>query len=326
MTALNRRILLAAVAATATGARPALAQPWPSRPVRIIVPLVPGGTTDVIARIIAEPLGRLLGQPVVVENRPGANGWIANEYVMRERPDGHTLIVNNVSTAGVNSAMAGDRPLVPSRNLAPITNLIEAPQVFVAPADFPAATLGEFVARARAANPSLVFASAGIGSYQHIDMEALAKRAGITMVHLPLRGAGEVVPTMLRGDAQITELALNSTLPQIQAGRLRPLATVAATRLPQLPNTPTAAEAGFPEQVTALWNGLFAPAGTPAEIISTLHAHVTGILRDPDLRASLERQVLKVTPSESPADFAEYVARDVARWTALTRELGITVT
>jgi tripartite-type tricarboxylate transporter receptor subunit TctC len=325
MTALHRRFLLAAAAA-ATCVRPALAQPWPNRPVRIIVPLVPGGTTDVIARIISEPLSRLLGQPVVVENRPGANGWIANEYVMRERPDGHTLIANNVSTGGINSALAGDRPLVPSRNLAPITNLIEAPQVFVAPADFPAADLGEFVARARAASAPLVFASAGVGSYQHIDMDALAKRAGITLVHLPLRGAGEVVPTMLRGDAQITELALNSTLAQIQAGRLRPLATVAATRLPQVPDTPTTAEAGFPEQVTTLWNGLFAPAGTPPEIIATLHAHVTAVLRDSDIRASLERQALKVTPSGSPAEFADYVARDVARWTALILELGITVT
>lgn len=320
----TRRHLLAAAAAGI--ARPALAQPWPSRPVRIVVPLVPGGTTDVIARILAEPLSRLLGQPVVVENRPGANGWIANDYVMRERADGHTLIVNNVSTGGVNSAFPGDRTLVPSRKLAPITNLIEAPQVFVAPADFPAANLADFVARARTASPSLVFASAGVGSYQHIDMEALARRAGITMVHLPLRGAGEVVPSVLRGDAQITELALNSTLPHIQSGRLRALATVAASRMPQVPDTPTAAEAGFPEQVTTLWNGLFAPAGTPAEIVAALHQHVTGILRDTDLRAALERQVLKVTPSESPAAFADYVVRDVARWTALTRELGITVT
>ncbi len=325
MPRLTRRHALAAAAGTL--ARPARAQPWPSRPIRIIVPLVPGGTTDIIARVIAEPLTRLLGQPVVVENRPGANGWIANELVMRERPDGHTLIVNNVSTGGINSALAGpERTLTPARNLAPITNLIEAPQAFVAPADFPATTLADFVARARAASQPLVFASAGVGSYQHIDMEALAKRAGIALVHLPLRGAGEVVPTMLRGDAQITELAVNSTLPQIQAGRLKPLATVYPTRLAQIPETPTTAEIGFPEQVTILWNGLFAPAGTPPETIATLHRHVLGILQDAELRAGLERQILKVTPSETPAAFAEYVARDVARWTRLVRELGISVT
>lgn len=326
MPAITRRLTLAAATAAAI-ARPALAQPWPTRPVRLVVPLVPGGTTDIIARVIAEPLARLIGQPVVVENRPGANGWIANEYVMRERPDGHTLIVNNVSTAGVNSALAGpERTLVPSRNLVPITNLIEAPQVFVTQADFPAASLSEFVVRARAASQPLVFASAGVGSYQHIDIEALAKRSGITLVHLPLRGAGEVVPTMMRGDAQLTELALNSTLPHIQAGRLKPLATVSATRLAPVPNTPTATEDGFPEQTTTLWNGLFAPLGTPIEVITTLHARVTQILREPELVASLERQILKVTPSESPAVFADYFARDVARWIALTRELGITVT
>lgn len=326
MPAITRRLALAAATAAAM-ASPALAQPWPTRPVRLIVPLVPGGTTDIIARVIAEPLARLVGQPVVVENRPGANGWIANEYVMRERPDGHTLIVNNVSTAGVNSALAGpERTLVPSRNLVPITNLIEAPQVFVTQTDFPAASLSEFVARARAASQPLVFASAGVGSYQHIDIEALAKRAGITLVHLPLRGAGEVVPTMLRGDAQLTELALNSTLPHIQAGRLKPLATVFPTRLAPVPNTPTVAEDGFPEHTTTLWNGLFAPLGTPTEVIATLHARVTQILRDPELAASLERQLLRVTPSESPAAFADYFARDVARWVALTRELGISVT
>jgi len=326
MPRIARRHAIAAAASLAV-ARPVAAQPWPNRPVRLIVPLVPGGTTDVIARVISEPLSRLLGQPVVVENRPGANGWIANDYVMRERADGHTLIVNNVSTAGVNSAMAGpDRQLVPSRNLVPITNLIEAPQVFVAPGDFQAANLGEFVARAKAASRPLVFASAGVGSFQHIDLEALAKRAGITLVHLPLRGAGEVVPTLLRGDAQITELALNSTLPHIQAGRMKALAAVGPARLPQVPEAPSTAESGFPELTTTLWNGLFAPIGTPAEVVATLHRHITGILREPEIVASLERQVLKVTPSESPAAFAEYVARDVARWTALTRELGITVT
>jgi tripartite-type tricarboxylate transporter receptor subunit TctC len=322
---LTRRHLLGASAALL--ASPAIAQPaWPSRPVRMIVPLVPGGTTDLIARVIAEPLSRAIGQPVVVENRAGANGWIANDYVMRERPDGHTLIVNNVSTHGINSAMAPtDRPLVPSRGLVGITNLIEAPQVMLAPADFPATTLAEFVARAKAAPNPLVFASAGVGSYQHIDLEAFAKRAGITLVHLPLRGAGEMVPVMLRGDAQITEFNLVSALPHIQSGRLRALAVVSHERLPQLPEVPTTIEAGFPDLVTTLWNGLFAPAGTPEPVVIALHGHVTRILRDSDVAAGLLRQGVRITPSDTPAAFADYVARDVARWTALTREFGITV-
>jgi len=321
---LTRRHLLGAAAALA--ALPATAQPaWPSRPVRMVVPLVPGGTTDLIARVIAEPLSRAIGQPVVVENRAGANGWIANDQVMRERPDGHTLIVNNVSTHGINSAMApADRPLVPSRGLVGITNLIEAPQVMLAPAEFPATTLAEFVARAKASPNPLVFASAGVGSYQHIDLEAFAKRAGITLVHLPLRGAGEMVPVILRGDAQITEFNLVSALPHIQSGRLRALAVVSHERLPQLPEVPTTVEAGFPDLVTTLWNGLFAPAGTPEAIVNALHGHVVRILRDPDVAGGLLRQGVRITPSETPAAFADYVARDVARWTALTREFGIT--
>jgi tripartite-type tricarboxylate transporter receptor subunit TctC len=321
----TRRLVLAG-AALAAAARPAAAQAWPSRPVRLVVPLVPGGTTDLIARVIAEPLSRLLGQNVVVENRPGANGWIANDYVMRERPDGHTLIVNNVSTHGINSAMAGpERTLVPSRGLLPVTNLIEAPQLFLSPADLPVGSLADFVTRARAASAPLVYASAGVGSYQHIDLETFARRAGITLTHLPLRGAGEMVPIMLRGDAQITEFNLSAALPHIQAGRLRPLAVVSRQRMPQLPEIPTTVEAGFPDLVTTLWNGLFAPAGTPAPVIATLHAHVTGILRDPEVLANLERQAVRATPSESPAAFAAYVAEDVARWTALTREFNITL-
>ena len=317
----TRRALLALPLAA-----PALAQGWPSRPIRIILPLVPGGTTDLIARVIAEPLSRALGQPVVVENRAGANGWIANDAVMRERPDGHTLIVNNVSTHAINSAMAGpERPLTPARGLTPITNLIEAPQLLLTPASVPATTLAEFVALARAAPNPLVFASAGVGSYQHIDLETFARRAGITLTHLALRGAGEMVPVMLRGDAQISEFNVVSALPHIQSDRLRALAVVSHERLPQLPDTPTTLEAGFPDLTTTLWNGLFAPVGTPGEIIATLHAQTTRVLRDPAITANLQGQGLRVTPSASPADFADYVARDVARWTALTREFGITV-
>ena len=322
MTAIPRRRLLGA-ALIPPLARPALAQAWPSRPVRLVVPLVPGGTTDLIARLIAEPLGRAIGGNVVVENRPGANGWIANDHVMRERPDGHTLIVNNVSTHGINSAMAGDRPLVPSRGLLPVTNLIEAAQVFLSPAEFPAVSLADFVARARAAPAPLVYASAGVGSYQHIDLETFASRAGIKLTHLPLRGAGEMVPVMLRGDAQITEFNIASALPHIQAGRLRALAVVSRERVAQLPDVPTTIEAGFPDLVTTLWNGLFAPAGTPAPIVATLHGEVTRILRDPEVLANLERQAVRATPSASPAAFADYVAADVARWSALTREFNI---
>jgi tripartite-type tricarboxylate transporter receptor subunit TctC len=233
--------------------------------VRIIVPLVPGGTTDAVARVVAEPLSRAIGQPVVVENRAGANGWIANDYVMRERPDGHTLIVNNVSTHAINSAAPpADRQLTPARGLVPIAHLGETPQVILVPGNFPASTMAEFIERARAAETApLVFASAGVGSYQHIDMELFARRAGITLTHLPLRGAGEMVTTALRGDAQLAEFNLITAQQHLQTGRLRALAVVARERIAQLPDVPTTAEVGFPELTTTLWNGLFAPGGTP---------------------------------------------------------------
>lgn len=325
MTVVTRRALLLAAAL----ATPALAQgAWtPTRPVRLIVPLVPGGTTDMIARVLAEPLGRALGQPTVVENRAGANGWIANDFVMRERPDGHTLIVNNVSTHAINSAAPpADRQLTPARGLAPITNLVETPQVILVPGDFPARTLAEFVERARAAPQPLIYASAGVGSYQHIDMELFARRAGIQLTHLPLRGAGEMVTSALRGDAQLAEFNLVTAIQHIQAGRLRAIAAVSRNgRLPQLPDVPTTAEQGFPELQTSLWNGLFAPAGTPAPVIDTLHAHATRILADPEVASGLERQGVRVVASESPAAFARYAEAEVARWAAVVRELGISI-
>jgi tripartite-type tricarboxylate transporter receptor subunit TctC len=295
--------------------------------VRIIVPLVPGGTTDAVARVVAEPLSRAIGQPVVVENRAGANGWIANDYVMRERPDGHTLIVNNVSTHAINSAAPpADRQLTPARGLVPIAHLGETPQVILVPGNFPASTMAEFIERARAAETApLVFASAGVGSYQHIDMELFARRAGIRLTHLPLRGAGEMVTTTLRGDAQLAEFNMVTAQQHLQTGRLRALAVVSRERLQQLPDVPTTAEVGFPELTTALWNGLFAPAGTPQAIVEALHGHVTRSLRDPEITGGLERAGTRLRLSETQSGFAAYVEAEVTRWTALVRELGITI-
>jgi tripartite-type tricarboxylate transporter receptor subunit TctC len=308
------------------GARGAAAQAWPSRPVRIIVPLVPGGTTDAIARVVAEPLSRAIGQPVVVENRPGANGWIANDYVMRERPDGHTLIVNNVSTFAINSAAPPpDRQLTPARGLAPIAHLGETPQAIVVPGNSPATTMAEFIALARAAAQPMIYASAGVGSYQHIDMELFAKRAGIQLTHLPLRGAGEMVTSTLRGDAQIAEFNVITAQQHLQTGRLRALAVVSRERLPQLPDVPTVTEVGFPELATALWNGLFAPTGTPQPVLEALHGHVARILRDPEITGGLERAGTRLRQNETQAAFAAYIDAEVARWTALIRELGITI-
>jgi tripartite-type tricarboxylate transporter receptor subunit TctC len=288
---------------------------------------VPGGTTDSVARVLADPLSRAVGQPVVVENRPGANGWIANDLVMRERPDGHTLIANNVSTHAINSAAPpADRAMTPARGLVPIAHLGETPQVILVPGNFPAATLAEFIERARAAEAApLIYASAGVGSYQHIDMELFARRAGIRLTHLPLRGAGEMVTTTLRGDAQLAEFNMITAQQHLQTGRLRALAVVSRERLPQLPDVPTTGEVGFPELTTALWNGLFAPAGTPQPVVDTVHGHVTRILRDSEITSGMERAGTRLRLSGSQAAFAAYVDGEVARWTALVRELGITI-
>ncbi len=309
-------------------AAPALAraQGFPNRPVRIVVPLAPGGSTDVVARAIAPGLSARLGQPVIVENRPGANGWIAIEFVARQPADGHVLICNNVSTHALNEAMAGpDRRIRPSRDLLPITNLVEIPQLMLAPGNLPARSIPEFVDMARRAAQPMTFASAGVGSYQHIDITAFAARAGIQLLHLPMRGAGEMLAPVIRGDAQLTKLGITSVLEQVRAGTMRALAADAPARLPLLPDVPTMAESGFPGDATTLWSGLFAPTGTPDAVVALLHRHIAELFQDPGLRAAQENPGGTVAVSASPAAFGDYVARDVARWVRLTRQFNITL-
>ncbi len=324
---MNRRQVFAIGGGVLVGSTAASAQSClPNRTVRLVIPLVPGGSTDVIARLIAEPLSRMLGQPVVVEARPGANGWIANEYVARQPADGHTLIVNNVSTGAISEALSTpDRRMRPSRDLVPITNLIELPQVLVTGAQFAATNLAEFVDRAKAAPTPLAFASAGVGSYQHIDLEVFARIADINLLNVPLLGAGEMLAPVLRGVVQLNKLAIALVQQQITGGRLRGLAVDTTERLPQFPHVPTMTEQGFPGAPTRLWNGVFAPAGTPPGIIALLFARIAEVMADPSLRAGQEQQGIQVAGSLSPTAFAAYLATDVARWQRLITDFSINI-
>src|SRR5882762_9315480 len=304
---------------------PAMAQEYPARPVKILVPYGPGGATDIIARIVAQRLTESMGQTFLVENRPGANGNIALEAAAKAPPDGYTLLVGNVSTNAINeNVFAQQLQVKPSRDLVGIAKLVEIPHIVVAAANFPANNIAELVAAAKKEPGKINFASVGLGSYPHLDMERLMKAAGIELTHVPYKGgAGQAIPAMIAGEVQVAFFNMASLLPHIKSGRLKALAAVPAQRLPELPNVPTLAEQGFPGIGTNAWQGMFAPAATPKPVVDALHRAVFVVLSRPDTKDGLARQMMSVELSKSPQEFTELVRRETASWGEFLREARI---
>jgi len=307
---------------------PAAAQePYPSKPVRILVPYGPGGATDIIARIVAAKLGESLGQSFVVENRPGANGNLALEATAKAPPDGYTLMVGNVSTNAINENIYSQSlSIKPSRDLVGIAKLVEIPHIVVASAALPANNIAELIALAKQDPGKINFASVGMGSYPHLDMERFMKAAGVQFTHVPYKGgAGQAIPAMVAGEVQLAFFNMASLLPHIRAGRLKALAAIPATRLPELPNVPTLAEQGFPGIGTNAWQGMFAPAATPKATVDRLHAAVTAVLTRPDQKEALGKQMMSVEVSRSPQEFTDLVRRETQAWGDFLRDARIQI-
>ncbi|MGZ5073733.1 MAG: Bug family tripartite tricarboxylate transporter substrate binding protein, partial [Usitatibacter sp.] len=307
---------LAVIAALLPLAAAGQATDYPSRPVKIIVPYGPGGVTDIIARHLAPKLQEMLGQSFVVDNRPGASGNIALELVAKAPPDGYTLLVGNVSTNAINETLfASTLQIRPSRDLAGITKLVETPHVVVANPAFPPNTIAEMIEWAKRNPGKLNYASAGIGSYPHLDMLKFAKAAGIQATHIPYKGgAGQMTPALMSGEVQVSFINLASTSAQIKAGRLKVLAATTPTRHPQLPDVATMAEQGFPGIGTNAWQGMFAPAATPKAILDKLHGAVVAILTRPEMREMLAGQLMIVAVSSSPQEFSAEVRAETQSW------------
>jgi tripartite-type tricarboxylate transporter receptor subunit TctC len=307
-------------------AAPALAQEsYPSRPVRILVPYAPGGATDIIARIVAQRLTESLGQSFVVENRTGANGNIALEATAKAPADGYTLMVGNVSTNAINESIyASQLSIRPSRDLVGVTKLVEVPHIVVAAANLPADSIAELIALAKKEPGKINFASVGMGSYPHLDMERFMRAAGVELTHVPYKGgAGQAIPAMLAGEVQVAFFNMASLLPHIKSGRLKALAAVPAQRIPELPNVPTLAEQGFPGIGTNAWQGLFAPAATPKAALEKLHAAVVAVLTKE--KAGLAQKMLTAEPSQSPQEFSELVRRETQAWAEFLRHAKIKI-
>ena len=265
------------------------AQGYPSKPVRIIVPYPAGGGIDIMSRLIGQRLAQRLGQSVVVENKPGAGTLVAAETVARAAPDGHVLLITTDATITINPHLYAKLPYDPVKDFAPITQLVLLNQMLLANPQVPASNLKELIAIAKANPGKLNYASYGVGSQPHLAMEILKNQAGIDIVHVPYKGIPQAVPAAIAGEVQLTFSGAASSQAHIKAGRLKALAIGGTKRLGIVPDVPTFAEAGFPDVPANAWFGLFAPAGTPREVIATLHAEVTRILRDPDF---LQKEIL----------------------------------
>ncbi len=286
---------------------------YPSKPIRIVVPYPAGGGIDIISRVIGERLTQRLGQPVLVDNRPGGGTILAAELVARAAPDGHTLMITTDSTITINQHLYAKLPYDPVRDFAPVIQLVLLNQLLLANPAVPANTLKELIAYAKANPGKLNYASYGNGSQPHLAMEMLKSQAGIDIVHVPYKGIPQAVPAALAGEVQLTFSGAASSQAHIKAGRLKALAIGGKSRLALLPDVPTFTESGFPDVPSNAWFGVFVPAATPREIVMKLHAELTRVLREPDF---MEKEITAKgyeLVASTPEEFAAFLSADSAR-------------
>lgn len=296
---------------------------FPTKPVRIIVPVAPGGGIDLVARAVTPRLAEELGQGVIVENRAGNAMVTGTAAVAKAAPDGHTLGVNNTNLAAI-AALRQSLPYDTLRDLAPISLLATQPSVVVVHPSLPVKTMGELVKLAKARPNQLTYGSGGIGTSIHLAAALISVSAGIEMLHVPYKGAGPVLADLVGGHLQLAVPTLGSALPFVNSNRLRALGVTTAKRLPALPQVATVAESGLPGYEFTTWYGLTAPGGTPATVLAALHAAVARTIADPAVTAGLLKQELQPV-STSPAEFASFLKAEVDKWARVVRVAKIPV-
>jgi tripartite-type tricarboxylate transporter receptor subunit TctC len=316
-----RHLLAIAIAAVATGA---LAQPYPSKPVKLVAPSTPGDAPDVIARLVADKLSTALGQQVVVENRPGAGGVVGSDYVAKAAPDGYTLIMGNAGSHGINAAVYAKLPYDIQRDFAPVSQVAVAPNVMVINPSLPASTVAEFIAYAKANPGKLSYASGGNGSSAHMSMELFKSMSGIDIQHVPYKGSSPALTDVVSGQVVAFIGNMPPTVPLIKAGKLRALAVTTKSRSALMPELPTIAEAGLPGFETDAWFGVLAPAGTPPEIVNRLSAEIAKIAKSPEIRERLVAMGAEPVGS-TPEEFKAVIDRDIAKWKPLAQKVNIRI-
>ena len=317
-------ITLAVVMVGSAAATTAMAQAYPTKPVKLVVPFPPGGSLDITGRLLAQKLTEVWGQPVVVENKPGAGGNIGADLVAKSPSDGYTILLGALSTHAVNPNLYAKMPYDAVKDFAPITLIAITPNVLVVNAASPVNNVREFIAYAKANPGKLAFGSGSNGSAGHLAGELFKVETGSDAVHVPFKGGAPATQALLAGDTQFMFDNLANAMAQVKAGKLKALAVTTAQRSPLVPELPTMAEAGLPGFDISTWYGLFAPAGTPTAIVAKWNADVTRILNSPDVRAKLVADGAEPSPN-TPEQFAQMIARELSKYARIVKASGAKV-
>jgi len=304
-------------------AAPALAQDWPTKTVRVIVPFGAGATPDTIARLIADKLQQKLGQNFIVENKPGASGMTGTDTVAKAEPDGYTIGISIGGPLAINTLLFSKMPYDPFKDIALITVLTTQPSALAVPANLGVNSVAELVALIRKEPNKYNFGSIGNGSLSHLAMEAIAIKSGAKLVHIPYGSSPQAMTAVIRGDVQMVVMPAISVVPHVQSGAVKMLAVTTPKRSPLLPDVPTLKESGIDVEADA-WNGLIAPAGTPLSVLAKIQREVSEAINSPELKAKFAAQIMEPV-GNSPAEFKAQIDGDLARWTPVIKAAGIKV-
>jgi tripartite-type tricarboxylate transporter receptor subunit TctC len=301
----------------------ALAEEFPSKPIRLIVPFPPGGPNDIIARVVGQRMSEIAKQPVIIDNRGGQAGALGTDAVAKAAPDGYTIAITSASSLAISPTFE-KIPYDVEKDLAPVTLVAQVPEMLVVASNVPAKNMEELVALAKAQPGKLNFASAGVGGLPHLAGELFKLTAKIDVVHVPYRGAAPAINDLLGQQVQMTFLDLPVLLPQIKAGNLRPIALGAKARSPLAPDVPTTAEVGMPDVLAENWYGMVAPAATPKDVIEKLHRFTTQAMSDPNVKEKLADQGLTLVP-QTPDQFRSYIAAETKKWAKVIKDSGVEI-
>jgi len=320
----NFRVVVGALAMIALAAPASAASPgeYPNRSIRLVVPFVAGGSTDIVARLVAQKLTEAWDKQVVVDNRSGGNGAIGMEIVARATPDGHTLVLGYIANLGTGPALNPKLPYDAIKDFAPISHIVTAPSIAVLHPGVPAKNLQELIALARVKPGAIAWGTSAIGSIGHMSGELLNRLAKVQMTHVPYKGGGQAVIDVLAGQIPMVIIGMTAVTPHVRSGRLRPIATTGAKRSFAFPDVPTVAEQGFPGFAADAWYGLLTTAGTPRPIVDKLYAEVIRIMKLPESKERMANVGFEIVAS-TPAEFAQLIRDEIPKWTKVVREAGI---
>jgi tripartite-type tricarboxylate transporter receptor subunit TctC len=315
------RTLLAMLLAPAL----AFAQPYPTKPVRMIIPFAPGGASDFVGRILQPKMAELLGQAIVVENKPGAAGSIGAETAAKSAPDGYTVFLGNVGSISINPGVFPKLGINPVKDFIAVTQVVDVPSILIVHPSLPVNSVRELVAYAKANQGKLNFASPGSGSLDRLEMELFRKLNGLDIVHVPYKGgAGPATAGLMGGETNLMFATAASAMPGVKSGRLKPLAVTSSKRIDTLPEVPTVAEAGYADLKAGSWQGIFVPTGTARQVVERLFSVTLQVMKEPEVIARLKNGGAEAVTSMSPAEFQKFVAGETERWAKIAKEAGAT--